>query len=115
MNHQTTSKNGERWSTARGYLKPVSRRHNLNIVVRAPVTRVIIDPATRRARGVVFFKDGRRHVVWARKEIILSAGAFKTPQLLKLSGVGPCHELHKFKVWRSTIFCICFLGMMADI
>ncbi|KAF0293333.1 Glucose dehydrogenase [FAD, quinone] [Amphibalanus amphitrite] len=98
MHHQTTSKNGERWSTARGYLRGASQRHNLDILVRAPATRVIVDQVTRRAKGVVFFKGGKRYVVWARKEVILSAGAFKTPQLLKLSGVGPCHELKKFKI-----------------
>ena len=98
MHHHTTTKNGQRWSTSKGYLRGASRRHNLDIVVRAPVTRVIIDPETRRALGVVFFKGSKRYVVWARKEVILSAGAFKTPQLLKLSGVGSCHELEKFKV-----------------
>ncbi|KAF0297642.1 Glucose dehydrogenase [FAD, quinone] [Amphibalanus amphitrite] len=95
MNSQSTTKLGERWSAARAFLRPASHRPNLNILIHSHVTRVIIDPVSRRARGVVFYKNRRRHVVWARKEVILSAGAFASPQLLKLSGVGPCAELRK--------------------
>ncbi|XP_043239583.1 glucose dehydrogenase [FAD, quinone]-like [Amphibalanus amphitrite] len=95
MNSQSTTKLGERWSAARAFLRAASRRPNLNILIHSHVTRVIIDPVSRRARGVVFYKNRRRHVVWARKEVILSAGAFASPQLLKLSGVGPCAELRK--------------------
>ena len=98
MNSQSTTKLGERWSTSRAFLRPASNRPNLNILIHSHVTRVIIDPVTRRARGVVFYKKKKRHVVWARKEVILSAGAFNSPQLLKLSGVGPCAELRKHGV-----------------
>ncbi|XP_037068887.1 glucose dehydrogenase [FAD, quinone]-like [Pollicipes pollicipes] len=98
MYHQTTAKYGERWSTSRAFLHPASHRHNFNILVHAHVTRIIIDPHTKRAKGVVFFKKKKRHVVWARKEVILSAGAFQSPQLLKLSGIGPCDELKKFGI-----------------
>ncbi|XP_037084319.1 glucose dehydrogenase [FAD, quinone]-like [Pollicipes pollicipes] len=98
MLHQTTTLNAERWSTARGFLRPASHRDNLNIVVRAHVTRVIIDPRTRRAKGVEFFKHKKRRVAWARKEVVVSAGAFQSPHLLKLSGVGPCNELKKFGI-----------------
>jgi len=94
----TTAKYGERWSAARAFLRPASHRPNLNIQVKAHVTRIIIDPVTKRARGVVFFKKKKRHVVWARKEVILSAGTFQSPLLLKLSGVGPCDELNKFGI-----------------
>ena len=98
MLHQTMTAYGERWSTARAYLAPASHRHNLDILTESHVTRIIVDPHTKRAKGVVFYTDKKRHVVWARKEVIVSAGTFNSPQLLKLSGVGPCDELKKHGV-----------------
>ncbi|KAB7493781.1 hypothetical protein Anas_04610 [Armadillidium nasatum] len=54
---------------------------------------VLIDPDTKRAYGVRFFRYGEYHDVHARKEVILSAGAINTPQLLMLSGIGPKEHL----------------------
>jgi choline dehydrogenase len=82
---------GRRWSTARGYLDPARRRSNFSLITGALVCRVVIDGGV--AVGVEFERWGRRQVAMARREIVLSAGAFGTPSLLQLSGVGPAEHL----------------------
>src|SRR5437763_7918374 len=84
---QLTARNGRRWSTARGYLKPARKRHNLAVVSNALTTRILFEG--RRAVGVEYKKDGATHTARANAEVILSSGAFNSPQLLQLSGVGP--------------------------
>jgi choline dehydrogenase len=95
---QLTTRNGRRWSTARGYLAPARRRGNLAVVSNALTTRILFDG--RRAVGVEYRKDGATHVARASGEVILSSGAFNSPQLLQLSGVGPADLLqqHGIKV-----------------
>jgi len=83
--------NGRRSSTSRGYLDPASRRPNLTIETRALATRVLIEKD--RAVGVEYLRHGqlcRRH---ARSEVILCGGAYNSPQLLMLSGIGPADHL----------------------
>ncbi len=82
---------GQRWSTARAYLDPVRRRSNFSMVTGALVRRVVIDDGT--AVGVEYERKGRREIARASREIVLSAGAFGTPQLLQLSGIGPAEHL----------------------
>ncbi|EKE43066.1 alcohol dehydrogenase (acceptor) [Oceaniovalibus guishaninsula JLT2003] len=80
---------GERCSAAAAYLHPVmGRRANLHVETRAHATRIVL--AGRRATGVAWRKGrrGEERVVRARREVILSAGAFGSPQLLQLSGIG---------------------------
>lgn len=60
--------------------------------------KILIDPTSKRAYGVQFSKDGRLHSVRARREVVLSAGAIGSPQLLMLSGVGPKEHLESFKI-----------------
>src|SRR5882724_458465 len=84
---QLTTRKGRRWSTARGYLASARKRHNLAVVSRALTTRILFDG--RRAAGVEYVKDGVKHVARANAEVILASGAFNSPQLLQLSGVGP--------------------------
>lgn len=62
------------------------------------VTKVLIEPKTNRAYGVEFVRNRRKYIVKARMEVILSAGAINSPQLLMLSGVGPKEHLNKFKI-----------------
>src|SRR6185503_18951906 len=95
---QLTTRNGRRWSTARGYLKPARKRHNLAVVSNALTTRILFEG--RRAVGVEYVKDGARHIARASGEVILASGAFNSPQLLQLSGVGPAELLqqHGIKV-----------------
>ena len=84
---QLTARNGFRCSTAVGYLKPIRRRSNLTVVTKAQVERIVFNE--RAASGVVFRQSGTRLEVGARREVILSAGAIGSPQLLQLSGIGP--------------------------
>ncbi|XP_072381734.1 glucose dehydrogenase [FAD, quinone] [Diabrotica undecimpunctata] len=92
---QGTIRRGSRCSTAKAFLRPVKLRKNIHIALNAHVTRVLINPTTMRAFGVEFVRNGRKQVVTAKREIILSAGAINTPQILMLSGIGPKDELTK--------------------
>jgi len=82
---------GRRCSAANAYLRPAMRRRKLSVRTHALATRVLFDG--RRAVGVRYERGGRSHEVRARREVILCAGSINTPQLLKLSGVGPAREL----------------------
>ncbi|XP_050699047.1 glucose dehydrogenase [FAD, quinone]-like isoform X1 [Eriocheir sinensis] len=84
-----------RCSNAKAFLRPGSRRHNLHVVLKTLVTKVIIDPSTMRATGVEL-SDGM--VVEARREVVVCAGAINTPQLLMLSGIGPATHLESLKI-----------------
>lgn len=79
---------GQRWSTARGYLRG---QKNLTVVTKAQVNRVILREG--RAVGVEYKRRGRTEQAFADREIVLSAGAFGTPQLLQVSGIGPAEHL----------------------
>ena len=94
---QFTIKNGFRHSCATAFLKPIMMRPNLTIFTQAQAKRIIIK--NDRATGVEFFtKNGSTSTLTARKEVILSAGAFQSPQLLMLSGIGPKEELSKHSI-----------------
>lgn len=68
------------------------QRKNLDIVIRAQVTKVLLNDYNR-AVGVQFDKGGLTHQVFANKEVVLSAGAINSPMLMMLSGIGPCDHL----------------------
>ena len=80
------SKNGERCSAAAAYLHPVMQRSNLTVITGAHATRVLFQG--KRATGVAYRKGGQHQTVNARREVVLCGGAFNSPQLLQLSGVG---------------------------
>ena len=84
---QLTTKNGWRCSAAVGYLKPARGRANLTVLTGAHARRVLFEG--RRAVGVEFVQDGRPLEARAGREVLLSAGAIQSPQLLQLSGIGP--------------------------
>ncbi|MFZ1342173.1 choline dehydrogenase [Thiothrix eikelboomii] len=86
-----TVKNGLRWSTANAYLKPVLKRPNLQVIAHAMTQRILFEG--KRAVGVSFLKDGQEQQLKARVEVILSAGAIGSPQLLQVSGIGPAAVL----------------------
>lgn len=92
---QGTIRRGSRCSTAKAFLRPIRLRRNLHTALNAQVTRIIINPITMKATAVEFYRDGRKQVVRAKKEIILSAGAINSPQILMLSGIGPKEHLQK--------------------
>lgn len=85
--YQITTKNGLRESTGRCYLDPARDRSNLTIRTMAHVTRIVIENG--RATGVDYVCNDKNYTVIARREVIVSAGAINSPQLLQLSGVGP--------------------------
>jgi len=94
---QTSTLAGKRASTFHAFLegKPETRP-NLMIVTEAQVSRIVLegDPGSLRATGVEYAgADGQTHLLEARNEVIISAGAFQSPQLLMLSGIGPADHL----------------------
>ena len=92
--YQVTQKNGERWSAARGYIHPhLTTRPNLRVETGARATRILFEG--KRAVGVEYRQGKEVKQVRARREVILSSGAFQTPQLLMLSGVGDGAALAK--------------------
>jgi choline dehydrogenase len=88
---EVTIRNGVRVSASNAYLRPVWRRPNLEIRMRAQATRVLF--AGRCATGVEFIASGARQVAQARREVILCGGAINSPQLLELSGIGDAEIL----------------------
>jgi choline dehydrogenase len=83
---------GQRCSAARAYLRPAMRRHNLIVRTLARANRIVFEG--RRATGVNYRRGGQEFSVRARREVLLCCGPINSPQLLKLSGVGPAAELH---------------------
>jgi choline dehydrogenase-like flavoprotein len=88
---QVTGRNGQRCSSADAFLRPALARQNFELVTHAHVRRIIIESG--RAVGVEFEHDGDTVTARAGREIVLSAGAYNTPKLLMLSGIGPADEL----------------------
>ncbi len=91
-----TVKDGVRSSTANAYLRPAMKRRNLAVLTHALVTRIAFEG--RRAAGVHYRRRGREQKASARREIILCGGPINSPQLMKLSGVGPADELRSLGI-----------------
>lgn len=89
--YQVTQINGQRCSSAVGYLRPSETRPNLVVITDALTTKILFNG--KQAVGVEYEKDGKRDVVNAKREVILSGGAINSPQLLMLSGIGDQTEL----------------------
>ena len=83
---QMTIRDGRRESASTAYLYPARARKNLTVAVRAHVARIIFEGI--RAAGVEYIKDGQRRVAHVEREVIVSAGAINSPQILMLSGIG---------------------------
>ncbi|XP_043478004.1 glucose dehydrogenase [FAD, quinone]-like [Leptopilina heterotoma] len=94
---QTTTNKGSRYSTARAFLRPARSRSNLHIMINSTVTTIVFDDH-KNAVAVEFYKNGRLFKVGIKKEVIVSAGAINSPQILMNSGIGPKEELEKAKV-----------------
>ncbi|MDE2412897.1 MAG: GMC family oxidoreductase N-terminal domain-containing protein [Sphingomonadales bacterium] len=94
--YQVTQRGGERWSAARAYVEPVRSRPNLE--VRTGVTVEKIEIENGRATGVTIRRGRKRETVRASAGVVLSAGAFGSPQVLMLSGVGPADHLAQHSI-----------------
>lgn len=91
MTLRSTVKDGRRWSSADAYLKPALKRPNLRVITEAQVQTIALEGT--RTTGLTYKRGVEIHSVAANAEIILSAGAINSPQLLQLSGIGPVHLL----------------------
>jgi choline dehydrogenase len=91
--YQYTMRRGSRVSSSKAFLRPIRLRKNLHIALWSHVTKILIEPNSKRAYGVQFVRNGRIQTVLARREVILSAGSINSPQILMLSGVGPREHL----------------------
>jgi len=94
--YQLTQRNGMRCSAAVAFLHPALRCPNLKVVTDALATRILFDGA--RASGVEIIHHGEVKEIHAETEVILSAGAYNSPQLLLLSGIGPAADLARLMV-----------------
>lgn len=89
--YEVTHKGGERCSTARAFIDPIEDRSNLTVITGAHTEKVIIENG--RATGVQYKADKQQKTVTARREVIVSGGAFGSPQILLLSGIGAKDKL----------------------
>lgn len=94
---QMNQKKGVRWSATKAFLRPIQHRSNLTVMTETAVHKVEFDG--RRATGVVVsHRDSAPKTINANKEVILSAGAIGSPQILQLSGVGPVDLLKQLDI-----------------
>src|SRR6201990_2816819 len=84
---QTTTRRGRRASSAYSYLRPAKNRGNLHIETSALAQRILFEG--KRAKAVEYKQNGNLRTARARKEVLVSSGAYNSPQLLQLSGIGP--------------------------
>ncbi|WP_367103759.1 GMC family oxidoreductase [uncultured Psychrobacter sp.] len=96
VTHFHGDKQGQRCSAAAAYLHPVQSRPNLSVITHAQVNRVIFED--NKAVGVVYEKQDGELTIRAHHEVILSGGAFGSPKVLMLSGIGPAEHLQKHDI-----------------
>ena len=90
--YQVTQKNGVRHSAKKAYIDPIRTRKNLRIITRAYVTRLMVEG--KQVIGVEYQSGGQKHEITPGREVILSAGAIQSPQILELSGIGKPDHLN---------------------
>jgi choline dehydrogenase-like flavoprotein len=93
---QLTQRNGRRCSTAAAFLHPAAGRPNLDVITDALALRILFDGS--RAVGVEVARDGKVEEIRAGREVILSAGAYQSPVLLLISGIGPAEDLEPYGI-----------------
>jgi choline dehydrogenase len=94
--YQVSQRRGRRWTTADGYVTPARKRRNFTVLTDTHVLGVRVSKG--RAVGVDVERGGTREFLRAEREVVLSAGAFNTPQLLMLSGIGPADHLAEHRI-----------------
>jgi choline dehydrogenase len=93
---EQTAHNGIRWSSSKGYLSLIKNTQNFTLITRAHVTRLLLNQSN--CDGVEFIRNSERFVAKARREVIISAGAIQSPQILELSGIGDANLLERIGV-----------------
>lgn len=117
---QGTIRNGRRCSAEKAFIRPIRYKSNLKVSLYSHVTKVLINEITKTAYGVEYVQYGVTYQAYARKEVILSAGAFHSPQILMLSGIGPRSHLNELgipvikdlPVGEKLYDHLCFLGLI---
>ncbi|MBD2843391.1 GMC family oxidoreductase [Erythrobacter rubeus] len=89
--YQVTQRKGERWSASRAYVEPIREQGNFAVRTKTLVEKLVIEGG--RVTGVRVRRGKRSEMIYARRGVILSAGAFNSPQILMLSGIGPAEHL----------------------
>ncbi|MFK0165243.1 GMC family oxidoreductase [Rhizobium sp. NPDC090279] len=95
---EVNQRSGWRWNTSKAFLRPARNRPNLTIWTQSHVERLVLEDdgfGRKRCTGVMLQRQGQRAEVRARREVILSAGATGSPQILQLSGIGPAGLLNR--------------------
>lgn len=91
--YDVTQDNGERWSSARAFVDPIAAKPNFEVLTDALVEKVIVEDG--RATGVMIRRGKKQETILASGGVVLSGGAFGSPQILMLSGIGPAEELKR--------------------
>jgi choline dehydrogenase len=94
--NEFTIHNGERWSASKAYLMPHAKRRNLEVLTDTLVRRILIENA--KAVGIEIERAGQVETVYANREVLVCAGAFESPKLLMLSGLGPVSQLKALNI-----------------
>lgn len=94
---QTSMRKGSRLSSNKAYLYSIRHRTNLHVLKNTVAIKLLIDEQ-KRVKGVEIFRQKQKYRIYAKKEVILSAGAINSPQLLMLSGIGPRDDLEKIGI-----------------
>lgn len=97
---EVNQKSGWRWNASRAFLRPIKHRRNLTVWTETPLRRLTFDTRSGRPRcvGALIGRDGGTQAVTAAREVILSAGAIGSPQILQLSGLGPSALLRSLEI-----------------
>jgi len=93
---QLTTHKGKRWSTSKGFLKPALNRKNLTLITKAHVTKILTE--NNMVAGIEYRQGNNLEKIYCSKEVILSAGAIGSPQILQLSGIGPGELLRSLDI-----------------
>lgn len=91
--YQVTQKDGQRWSASRAYVEPLRGKSKLDVRIGVTVQKLLVEDG--RVCGVTYSVGKRERTVRARGGVVLSAGAFNSPQILMLSGIGPAGHLRE--------------------
>lgn len=89
--YQTTQRNGERWSAARAFVEPIREQGNFAVRTKTLVDKLVVEQG--RVTGIMARRGRRTEMLYAKRGVILCAGAFNSPQILMLSGIGPAAHL----------------------